>query len=80
MQVSERSQPVMSMKPEMPERRNHQPVSAFNIADGTVNTEIHRSHSPVDYLKFLISIDKAPRRQIYLSEFRRRTLRPNRFD
>jgi len=33
--------------------------AAFNIADGTVISELHRRHRAAEYLKFLRSIDKA---------------------
>ena len=67
MQALDRSQPVMPMMPGMPERRSHDYArhgvtslfAAFNIADGTVITEIHRRHRAVEFKKFLIAIDKA---------------------
>ncbi len=67
MQALDRSQPVMPMMPGMPERRSHDYArngvtslfAAFNIADGTVITEIHRRHRAVEFRKFLIAIDKA---------------------
>ena len=51
-QALDRSQPVLPMMPGMPERRTHDYVrngvtslfAAFNIADGTVITELHRRH------------------------------------
>jgi len=51
----------------MPERRTHDYsrhgvtslFAAFNIADGTVISEIHRQHRAVEFKKFLIAIDKA---------------------
>ena len=33
--------------------------AAFNIADGTVISEIHRRHRAVEFKKFLVTIDKA---------------------
>ena len=50
MQALDRSQPVLPMMPGMPERRTHDYArhgitslfAAFNIADGTVITELHR--------------------------------------
>src|SRR5437773_1836739 len=50
MQALNRSQPVMPMMPGMPERRSHDYArhgvtslfAAFNVADGTVISEIHR--------------------------------------
>ena len=66
MQALDRSQPVMPMMPGMPERRSHDYArhgvtslfAAFNIADGTVISEIHRKHRAVEFRKFLIGIDK----------------------
>ncbi|WP_083934170.1 IS630 family transposase [Sciscionella marina] len=67
MQALDRSQPVLPMMPGMPERRSHDYVrhgvtslsAAFNIADGTVISEIHRRHRAVEFKKFLVTIDKA---------------------
>jgi transposase len=55
------------MMPGMPERRTHDYArhgttslfAAFNIADGTVISELHRRHRSTEYLKFLRAIDKA---------------------
>ena len=55
------------MMPGMPERRTHGYVrhgttslfAAFNIADDTVISELHRRHRAAEYLKFLRAIDKA---------------------
>ena len=66
-QALDRSQPVMPMMPGMPERRSHDYArhgvtslfAAFNIADGTVISELHRKHRAIEFRKFLISIDKA---------------------
>ena len=66
MQALDRSQPVLPMMPGMPERRTHDYVrhgitslfAAFNIADGTVISEIHRRHRAVEFKKFLTTIDK----------------------
>ncbi|WP_194922312.1 IS630 family transposase [Catenulispora rubra] len=66
-QALDRSAPVLPMMPGMPERRTHDYVrngvtslfAAFNIADGTVISEIHRRHRAVEYKKFLAAIDKA---------------------
>jgi hypothetical protein len=63
----DRSQPVLPMMPGMPERRTHDYArhgvtglfAAFNIADGTVISEIHRRHRAVEFRKFLVAIDKA---------------------
>ncbi len=67
MQALDRSQPVLPMLPGMPERRSHDYArhgvtslfAAFNIADGTVISEIHRRHRAVEFKKFLVAIDKA---------------------
>ncbi len=67
MQALDRSQPVLPMMPGMPERRTHDYsrhgvtslFAAFNIADGTVISEIHRQHRAVEFKKFLVAIDKA---------------------
>ena len=66
-QALDRSQPVLPMMPGMPERRSHDYArhgttslfAAFNIADGTVISELHRRHRAAEYLKFLRAIDKA---------------------
>ena len=65
-QALDRSQPVLPMMPGMPERRTHDYhrngitslFAAFNIADGTVISEIHRQHRAIEFKKFLITIDK----------------------
>ena len=62
----DRSQPVLPMMPGMPERRTHDYArhgvtslfAAFNIADGTVISELHRRHRHQEFLKFLKKIDK----------------------
>ena len=67
MQALDRSQPVLPMMPGMPERRTHDYArhgvtslfAAFNIADGTVISELHRQHRAVEFKKFLVAIDKA---------------------
>ena len=67
MQALDRSQPVLPMMPGMPERRTHDYArhgitslfAAFNIADGTVITELHPQHRAVEFKRFLIAIDKA---------------------
>jgi hypothetical protein len=59
-QAPDRSQPVL------PERRSHDYVrhgttnlfAAFNIAGGTVISELHRHHQPGELRKFLARIDK----------------------
>ena len=65
-QALDRSQPVLPMMPGMPERRSHDYhrngitslFAAFNIADGTVISELHRRHRAVEFRKFLATIDK----------------------
>lgn len=55
------------MMPGMPERRTHDYArngttslfAAFTINDGTVISEIRRRHRAVEYMKFLVAIDKA---------------------
>ena len=66
-QALDRSQPVLPMMPGMPERRTHDYVrhgttslfAAFNIADGSVISALHRQHRAVEFRKFLVAIDKA---------------------
>ena len=66
-QALDRSQPVLPMMPGMPERATHNYVrhgttslfAAFNIADGSVISALHRRHRAVEFRKFLIAIDKA---------------------
>ncbi len=66
MQALDRSQPVLPMMPGMPERRSHDYhrhgvsslFAAFNIADGTVISQLHRQHRAIEFKKFLIAIDK----------------------
>jgi transposase len=66
-QALDRSQPVLPMMPGMPERRTHDYVrhgttslfAAFNIADGTVISQLHRQHRAVEFRKFLNAIDRA---------------------
>jgi len=65
-QVLDRSAPVLPMMPGMPERRTHDYVrhgitslfAAFNVADGTVISELHRQHRAIEFKKFLTTIDK----------------------
>jgi transposase len=65
-QALDRSQPVLPMMPGMPERRSHDYVrhgttslfAAFNIADGTVISQLHRQHRAIEFKKFLATIDK----------------------
>src|SRR5205809_457485 len=66
-QALDRSQPVLPMMPGMPERRTHDYYrhgitslfAAFNIADGTVISQLHRRHRAIEFRKFLAAIDKA---------------------
>src|SRR5436190_19757861 len=66
-QALDRSQPVLPLMPGMPERRTHDYYrhgitslfAAFNIADGTVISQLHRRHRATEFKKFLIAIDKA---------------------
>src|SRR5256714_8576718 len=66
-QALDRSQPVLPMMPGMPERRTHDYLrhgitslfAAFNIADGTVISELHRRHRAIEFPKLLAAIDKA---------------------
>src|SRR6202045_4028631 len=66
-QALDRSQRVLPMMPAPPERRTHDYVrhgttdlfAAFNIADGTVISELHRRHRAIEFRKFLAAIDKA---------------------
>jgi transposase len=66
-QALDRSQPVLPMMPGMPGRRTHDYLrhgitslfAAFNIADGTVISELHRRHRALEFRKFLGAIDKA---------------------
>jgi transposase len=66
-QALDRSRPVLPMMPGMPERRTHDYLrhgitslfAAFNIADGTVISELHRRHRATEFRKFLVRIDKA---------------------
>jgi transposase len=64
-QALARSQPAFPMMPGMPERRTHDYVrhgvttlfAAFNTADGTVISAVHRRHRTVEFKKFLTKID-----------------------
>jgi transposase len=65
-QALDRSQPVLPMMPGMPEHRTHDYVrngitslfAAFNIADGTVISELHRQHRATEFRRFLVTVDK----------------------
>ncbi|GAB3794787.1 IS630 family transposase [Humibacter antri] len=64
-QALARSQPAFPMMPGMPEKRTHDYVrhgttslfAAFNTADGTVISSIHRRHRAIEFRKFLAKID-----------------------
>jgi hypothetical protein len=66
LQALDRSQPVLPMMPGMPERRTHDYYrngitslfAAFDIADGTVTSELHHQHRATEFKKFLTTIDK----------------------
>ena len=65
-QALDRSHPVLPMLPGVPERRSHDYVrhgttdlfAAFNIADGTVISQLRRHHRAAEFRKFLARIDK----------------------
>src|SRR6267143_31439 len=65
-QALDRSQPVLPMMPGMPERRTHDYYrngittlfAAFDVADGTVISELHRHHRAAEFKKFLTTIDR----------------------
>src|SRR6266581_3234328 len=65
-QALDRSQPVLPMIPGAPERRSHDYVrhgttdlfAAFNIADGTVISQLRRHLRAAEFRKFLARIDK----------------------
>jgi hypothetical protein len=65
-QALDRSASVLPMMPGMAERRTHDharneitsPFAAFDIADGTIITELHRQHRAVEFTTFLNAIDK----------------------
>jgi transposase len=64
-QALARSQPAFPMMPGMPEQRTHDYLrhgttslfAAFNTADGTVISSLHRRHRAVEFKKFLAKID-----------------------
>src|SRR5674476_310249 len=64
-QALARTSPVLPMMPGMPERATHDYVrhgvpnlfAAFNVADGTVISSIHRRHRAIEFKKFLAKID-----------------------
>lgn len=65
-QALDRSQPVLPMMPGVPRRQSHSYIrhgitslfATFNIADGTVISELHRQHRASEFRKFLTTIDK----------------------
>jgi transposase len=66
-QALDRSQPVLPMMPGVPERRTHDYArhgittlfAAFNVADGTVISELRPRHRAAEFKAFLVTIDKA---------------------
>ena len=64
-QALARSQPALPMMPGMPVKRTHDYVrhgttslfAAFNVADGTVISSLHRRHRSTEFKKFLTKID-----------------------
>jgi transposase/transcriptional regulator with XRE-family HTH domain len=64
-QALARSQPAFPLMPGMPEKRTHDYVrhgvtslfAAFNTADGTVISSLHRRHRTIEFKKFLTKID-----------------------
>ena len=64
-QALARSQPAFPMMPGLPEKRTHDYLrhgttslfAAFNTADGTVISSLHRRHRAVEFKKFLAKID-----------------------
>jgi transposase len=66
-QAPDRSKHVLPMMPGIPERPTHDFLphgitslfTAFNIVDGSVNSQLHRRHRAVESKEFLITIDKA---------------------
>ncbi len=64
-QALARSQPAFPMMPGMPEKRTHDYVrhgttslfAAFNTADGSVISSLHRRHRSTEFRKFLTKID-----------------------
>jgi transposase/transcriptional regulator with XRE-family HTH domain len=64
-QALARSQPAFPMMPGMPEKRTHDYLrhgttslfAAFNTANGSVISSLHRRHRSIEFKKFLIKID-----------------------
>jgi transposase len=65
-QALDRTQPILPLRPGVPERRTHDYVrhgvtslfAALNMATGLVTTSLHRRHRAVEFRKFLATIDK----------------------
>jgi transposase len=64
-QALARSQPAFPMMPGLPEQRTHDYLrhgttslfAAFNTADGTVISSLHRRHRTIEFKKFLTKIN-----------------------
>jgi len=64
-QALARSQPAFPMMPGMPEKRTHDYLrhgttslfAAFNPADGSVISSVHRRHRTIEFKKFLAKLD-----------------------
>jgi len=64
-QALARSEPAFPMMPGMPEKRTHDYLrhgttslfAAFNTADGSVISSLHRRHRSIEFKKFLAKID-----------------------
>ena len=62
----DRTQPILPLRPGVPERRTHDDVrhgvtslfAALNAATGLVTTSLHRRHRAVEFRRFLVTIDK----------------------
>ena len=71
-QALDRSQPIPPIMPGTPQRRTHAYLrhditslfAAFDIADGTVISALHRRHRAIEFRKFLTTIDKAVPREL----------------
>ena len=65
MQALDRTQPALPMQPGHAEQRTHDYIrhgvtslfAAFNTADGTVISSLHRRHRTIEFKKFLTKID-----------------------
>jgi len=66
-QALDRTQPILPMRPGLPERRTHDYkrngttslFAALNVTTGLVTHQLHRRHRAVEFRKFLIEIDRA---------------------